>query len=286
VKVDSEPAETALLSARRSGGGWWRAACPYCLDETGKPDKRQSLGLKPSIAFFQCFKCGARGRLRAISDAVLALEAKAVDRAPVPIKAPPDEYESITDGSNWDSIFFRIPRSYLERRGVTRDIAASARIGVALDGRLAGRIIVPVLDVDECTWLGYSARDYTDKLDPRYRYPRGMARGVLLYNWAALYARTDAPLILVEGVFDALPYWPDCVASLGKPGDYHRRLLIESTRPVAVCLDGDAHEEGWALSEYLRLHGSRSGSVQLPPGADPNTVEPSWLIEEARRCIR
>jgi hypothetical protein len=285
VRVDPEPAETALSGARRSGGGWWRAACPYCLAETGKPDKRQSLGLKPSISFFQCFKCGARGRLREVPDAVLAMENRAPDPAPTPIKGPPDGYESIAEDCNWSSVFFRTPRRYLESRGVTEQIAREAKIGVALDGYLAGRIIVPVLDVDERTWLGYSARDWTNRLDPRYRYPRGMARGVLLYNWAALYVRTDEPLIFVEGVFDALPYWPDGSGGLGKPGDYHRRLLLDAERPIAVCLDGDAWEEGWALSEYLRLHGRRSGSVQLPPGADPNTVEPAWLREEARRCI-
>lgn len=288
MRVDPEPAETALANARRSGGGWWRAACPYCLDETGKPDKRQSLGIKPAIQFFQCFKCGARGRLRDVPDDVLVLEARAakLDKTPAPLPRKPQEYEPMWGDDAWDSIFLQRPLRYIKARGVTRRTCQEARIGCALDGYLAGRIIVPVLDVDESTWLGYSARDWTDKLDPRYRYPRGMARGTLLYNWAAVYRATDVPLIVVEGVFDALPFWPDAVACLGKPGDYHRRLLADSTRPIAVCLDGDAHEEGWALSEYLRLEGSRAGSVRLPPGADPNTVEPGWLRQEAIQCIQ
>lgn len=286
-RVDPELAELALGEARRSSGGWWRANCDYCLMETGKPDKRQSLGIKPSISFFMCFKCGARGRLRDVPDDVLlqeAREAKARGDAPQPIKGPPDGYEPIWDDA-WDSVFLEVPRRYLERRGVTREVAEDARIGVVCDGYLRARIVVPVLDVDERTWLGYSARDWTDKQDPRYRYPRGMARGVLLYNWAAIYRRTDVPLIFVEGVFDALPYWPDCAAGLGKPGDYHRRLLLDAQRPIAVCLDGDAHEEGWALAQYLQLNGKAAGSVKLSPGADPNTVDPIWLREEARACV-
>lgn len=286
MRVDPEAAEQALGDARRSGGGWYRAACPYCLESTGKPDRRQSLGIKPAICFFACFKCGARGRLRGVPDAVLAAERRAVDKAPPPIKGPPPGYEPLGDDDAWGSLFFEVPRRYLERRGVSQATARAAKIGVVTDGRLAGRVVVPVLDVDDQTWLGYSARDWTDKLDPRYRYPRGMARGVLLYNWSALYAQTDEPLLLVEGVFDALPYWPNASAALGKPGDYHRRLLADAARPVAVCLDGDAWEEGWVLAEYLRLQGMSTGAVRLPPGADPNTVDRDWLIEEARRCIR
>lgn len=288
MKVDPELAETALHTAKRAMSGWWRTNCPYCALETGKPDKRQSLGIKPAIAFFMCFKCGARGRLRDVPDDVLALEARQAkqDGTPIPIKGPPDGYEPLWSEEAWTSIFLETPRSYLASRGVTREIAEAARIGICASGFLNARIVVPVLDVDEKTWLGYSARDWTNKADPRYRYPRGMARGVLLYNWAALYVETDEPLIFVEGVFDALPYWPDASAGLGKPGDYHRRLLLDAKRPIAVCLDGDAHEEGWALSEYLKLYGKAAGAVRLPPGSDPNNVEHQWLREEARRCIQ
>lgn len=288
MRVDPEIAETALADARRSAGGWWRANCGYCLIETGKPDRRQSLGIKPAIAFFMCFKCGVRGRLRDVPDDVLVLEAKLAKLrgdAPPPTKEPPPGFEPIWDHEAWTSIFLETPRDYLLSRGVSRECAQEAQIGVCAQGKLAERIVVPVLDVDQRTWLGYSARDWTNKQDPRYRYPRGMARGVLLYNWAALYEVTDVPLILVEGVFDALPYWPDASASLGKPGDYHRRLLLGATRPIAVCLDGDAWEEGWALAQYLQLNDRRAGAVKLPPGSDPNTVDHGWLREEARRCV-
>ena len=286
MRVDPEPAETALANARRSHGGWWRANCPYCLFDTGKPDKRQSLGIKPAIAFFMCFKCGVRGRLRDVPDDVLVMEARHAKQQgdPQPIKGPPPGYEPIWDREAWTSVFLQDPRDYLTSRGVTRTTAHAAKVGVVMEGRLAQRIVVPVLDVDQRTWLGFSARDWTNRQDPRYRYPKGMARGVLLYNWSAIYVETDVPLVFVEGVFDALPYWPHCAASLGKPGDYHRRLLLDARRPIAVCLDGDAWEEGWALAQYLQLHDKSAGAVRLPPATDPNTVDHDWLREEAKRC--
>lgn len=287
-RVDPEPAETAMGEAVRSAGGWWRANCPYCLEETGKADRKRSLGLKPAIAFFACFKCGVRGRLRDVPDEVMLLEqklAKLRGEAPPPPVGKPDGYEPLWDDEAWTSLFLQTPREYLLSRGVSRQVAQEAGIGVVTDGKLAQRLIVPVLDVDQHTWLGFSARDWTGKQEPKYRYPRGMARGSLLYNWAAIYEETDVPLIFVEGVFDALPYWPDSSAGLGKPGDYHRRLLCGARRPIAVCLDGDAWEEGWSLAQYLQLNDRRAGAVRLPPGSDPNTVDHGWLREEARRCL-
>jgi len=284
VVIDSQPASEALFTARKSGQGWFRADCPYCLDATGKADRRQSLGIKPSIAFFMCFKCGVRGRLKDVTPTEPARKQEDEDAPPrIP---PPPFYEPLGADDAWGSIFLSDPRRYLVDRGVTQLTVAQARIGAVLEGPYSGRIIVPVLDVDEETWLGYSARDWTGQAQLRYKYPKGMRRGHVLYNQAALYRETDDPVVLVEGVFDALPYWPDAVACLGKPGDVHRYIMYEARRPIAVCLDGDAHEEGWCLSRQLRLHGVRSGSVRLPPCSDPNSVEPRWLREEARRCIQ
>jgi len=271
------------MGARRSASGWWRANCPYCLSASGKPDRRQSLGIKPKISFFMCFKCGAKGRLPdALSRSMLE---KGPDESPPPIKGPPDGYEPIWTDDVWTSLYLETPRAYLERRGVSRAIAKSSRIGIAVDGRYASRVIVPCLDLDGSTWLGFSARDWTDKQELRYRYPRGMQRAKFLYNQVALYTETDAPVIIVEGVFDALPYWPNAVACLGKPGELHERLMAEASRPIAVCLDGDSWEEGFILSEKLKLEGRQAGYVQLPPCTDPNTVDRAWLMEEAKKCI-
>jgi hypothetical protein len=114
-----------------------------------------------------------------------------------------------------------------------------------------------------------------------------MQRAKFLYNQAALYVETDAPVLIVEGVFDALPYWPHAVACLGKPGEVHRWLMTEAKRPIAVVLDGDAWEEGWGLSEWLRTEVNVPvGFVRLPPCTDPGSVDPAWLREEAKQCTR
>ncbi len=197
TKVDTELAANALIGARPSAGGWFRANCPYCVDETGKVDRRQSLGLKPSIAFFMCFKCGARGRLP--DEAPWPVTTVPVDEAPKVIKKPPG-FEPIWTDDAWTSIFLSEPRDYLMSRGVTRETCEQARIGISLEGTFAMRVIVPVFDLDGRTWLGFSARDWTNKAELRYRYPRGMQRAKFLFNQSALYVETDEPVKLMSAV--------------------------------------------------------------------------------------
>jgi DNA primase len=124
------------------------------------------------------------------------------------------------------------------------------------------------------------------KSDRAYSYPKGMNRGDVLYRGAQLWEHTDEPLIVVEGVFDALYMWPHGVALLGKASEYQMEALFESPRPVVIILDGDAWEEAYAMKLRLQLHGKKHvGHVRLPPKKDPDDMPRDWLAEEIRRAL-
>ena len=53
----------------------------------------------------------------------------------------------------------------------------------------AGRVIIPILDEDDITWLGWVGRTWYPS-DKAYTYPKGMNRGNMLYNPRALRAPT------------------------------------------------------------------------------------------------
>jgi DNA primase len=107
----------------------------------------------------------------------------------------------------------------------------------------------------------------------------------LLFNEAVLWVDTDEPVFAVEGVFDTTHVYPNAVAFLGKPLKSHILPLRAARRPVVVCLDGDAWEEGWALAMTLRHYGLRAGSIRLPARRDPNDMERVWLLEKARDSL-
>jgi DNA primase len=263
-----------------------RANCPFCPTEVGKYDTRTSLAFNVVTAWYQCWRCGTRGKLREVPEHIL-LEAQGLsDNEVKRMELPSATYELAGD----DSVSLRGARKYLRKRGISEAVWKEADLRGCTDGWLdktyfGKRIIVPVRLRAASSVVGFVARDWTNKQKLRYRYPKGMARGKFLFNQAALFVKTEEPLLIVEGVFDALPYWPNAVACLGKPSEDQREIMLEATRPLVVALDGDAHDAGWALGLWLQFQGMAASSVRLPPKSDPNDVDRQWLIDAAREAV-
>lgn len=175
-------------------------------------------------------------------------------------------------------------RRYAASRGLSQALAEELGAGAAVGSRYAGRLIVPIRDAVG-RWLGWVGRDFTGTAKQPYLYPPGMSRGEVFFNEAALGLCTDAPVAVVEGVFDAVHLWPDAVAVLGKPSGSQVQKLVNAPRPIAVVLDGDAWIEGEALAWQLRLQEQRAGSVRLPAKIDPDEIMPAVLRTAMVKCI-
>ena len=268
------------------GTGWVRTACPICERDTGRADKKQSLGLNRETAGYNCFKCGSHGKL----PTRFMLELGEWD--PTPREPPPREPVELAIGymplygEPWESVSeLSFARDYLTGRGLQQDALAEAGVGAVIAGRLGGRVIVPIPDYDnpELDWIGWVSRDATGTAERPYLYPRNMDRLGLLYNAPALWVETETPVYVVEGTLDALALWPDAVAVLGKPLDSQIALLARARRPVVVALDGDAWALGQTLAWTLRMYNQRSGAVRLPPGLDPDEI-PRDVLDRAALC--
>lgn len=275
--------EAAAAGARRTPTGWLRVNCPLCLDSTGTKDTRSSLAIDISSGRYMCWRCDSRGTIK-LDDGPRTAEA-AVSAAP-PKMEPPPGFEPLTAGRRWSTALSHVgPIRYLLSRLGNRagTLAAEVGIGVCATGKQAGRIIVPILDLDQKTWLGWVGRDWTGKSRLKYVYPPGMTR--VLFNRAAIEQPEVEYILVVEGVFDALACWSDVVACLGKPSRWQTEILKQCPHPIVVALDGDAWEEGWALAQQLRFGGRAAGAVRLPPRTDPATVPREWLHKEAIRSL-
>lgn len=259
-----------LILAAASGGrpnatGWVRVNCPLCHERKGSPDTRGSLGYLPSSGGFRCFRCDASGKVRGVD------YAPEVEREETGVDLSDREFMFSIE-QEWGAESLRAAVTYLRRRGFTKEhiFRADMHVDIRRD-----RVVVPHMHRNG-EWWGYSARTYVDGF-PKLLYPPGMDRS-MMFNEHVLFVETDTPVMVVEGCLDSVWYLPDVVACLGKPTAAHFDTLCEATRPVVVCLDGDAWEEGRALAQRLQLRGStRASYVRLPPGEDPNSIDPSWL---------
>lgn len=277
-------AEAAFAAAKfTTSTGFARSDCPFCLIRLGKQDRGACFSVHVKSGDFRCWRCSIRGFL---SREALGNPEGAIDEsdAPLPAIEQPEGFYLMGKGHpGWDAESTEPARDYLRKRGVPEQVWSDAKIGCCLSGRFQDRIVVPVLTADD-EWVGYVGRSW-QKTKKKYLNATGMESGEHLYNTGALSVYTDEPVLVMEGVFDALAYWPDAVAVLGKAKEAQFWKLIQSCRPVVVVLDGDAWEEGEMLAWRLKFEGQRAGHVRLPPTKDPDEVDRDWLRQEARNAV-
>lgn len=268
--------------AKPTHSGWYRVDCPFCFSRVGKADRKRSLGLRADTGFWHCFRCGAVGRTG--EDDLRDFPLFEVREEDPEALAPPPGFYSFASEPGRSAEVLAGGRDLLRRRGVPDAIVAEVGIGGCAGGKYAGRVVVPVR-ASTGDWVGFVARDWSGLSERKYLYPRGMQKGLVLFNERALLVETDAPAFAVEGVFDAFSVWPDGVAFLGKPTEDQIGALVAARRPIVLLLDGDAHREGWALAMRLRLAGQRSGSIRLPPRTDPDEVRNDALHVAALEAL-
>ena len=293
-KEDRESVMRAF--AGMPGRGWIRTNCPCCERKTAKPDHKASMGYNTETGGFNCFKCGTHGQL--FQDQRESLPQSAPSDAPVE-EVPPEVawgYTPLFEGPGLGSRELDGARDYYCGRavhGLSPEVGRVTGVGTSSWGILNGRIVVPFPDYEKPgAWAGWVARAYRPlapmpdgRLPPQYRYARGFKRDRYFYNSPELFVDTEKPFFVVEGALDVHALWPDAGALLGKPLAFHAALLASAYRPIAVCMDGDAWEDGWSLAMQIRFLGGRAGNIRLPPKIDPDEVERQWLDEEARRCL-
>ena len=279
-----EEIEAAVEGMRGGESGYVRVTCPACPERVGKIDLKRSVSVNLRRGWYRCWRCDWRGRLPGFDDL--------------------DTYGDDDDG--WEDIeeievekpsdFHPLPgrafalaaaRDYLDRRKIPRETIEGAGLGYALKGKSAGRIIMPIMGREFGIWLGWVGRGIRPEIRPAYWTASGMDRRRTLYNDLALDGPADGPpLIVTEGPFDALRWWPDAVACLGKPTPEHLIRLGSCGRRMIIALDGDAWRESLGVAKLLRMKGREAYALALPRGEDLDTTDTTLVREGIAFALR
>lgn len=258
------------LSQRRGGGGgnWKRANCPFCPEAAGVVDHRASLSVNPEIGVAKCFRCQTKAFAPWFET-----DSQAMPHEPSRVHVTmPDGCEPVATGPAW-------AREYLAERNIPVLVAADACVFAAtFFGR---RVIIPAHN-GAGELVGWVARS-VDGAEPKYRAAKGPWASVSVWNEPAVFADTEKPLFIVEGVFDALALWPDAVALYGKViSPAQLRLLAASPRRLVVVMDGDARMSSWAIQIQLATSGKlNTTTVMLPAKRDPADMPRAWIEDRA-----
>jgi DNA primase len=138
--------------------------------------------------------------------------------------------------------------NYLKNRGIESYDIERYDIGYCSGGDYGGRIIVPSYDVDNK--LNYFlARDFTGNAYLKYKNPP-VSKDIVVFENQIDFSE---PLVLCEGVFDAITIRRNAIALLGKniPSKLKIKMIENKVTDVYVVLDQDAMKNAMAISETL-----------------------------------
>ena len=178
----------------------------------------------------------------------------------------PKCYKPLYQHSN--SLVRKHALKYLKQRGIVQREIIRYQIGYCDDGLYQNRVIIPSYD-KEGNINYFVARDIFPDSKMKYKNPP-VSRDIIPFE---LFVSWEHPIVLCEGVFDAIAIKKNAIPLLGKvPSKKLIMKIMESgVKDIYIALDNDAKKDALKLSEFMMGYGK---NVYL---VDMDTKDPSDL---------
>ena len=178
----------------------------------------------------------------------------------------PKEYQPLYTAST-TSIVANLVKKYLHERGLNDNDFIKYGIGYATSGDYGGRVIIP--SYNKSNQLNYFiARSYDGNYF-KYKNPE-VSKDVIFFenliNW-------NTPIILCEGVFDAIAIRRNAIPILGKSisTSLYKKIITSPLTDIYIALDQDARNRALEMSQQLLNQGKRVYLIDLPD-KDPSEM--------------
>ena len=150
--------------------------------------------------------------------------------------------------------------AYLKKRGITGIDILRYSIGFCSSNGYSNRIIIPSYDADGK--LNYFiARDMFPNSKFKYKNPP-MSKDTVCFE---MFINWNEPIVLCEGVFDAISIRRNVIPLLGKfpSKTLVKRLVEKNVKQIYVALDEDAKKDAIKLSKFLMDYGIKTYMLNL-----------------------
>ena len=237
--------------------------CPFCNHH------KQKLQVNTETQKWHCWTCNSGGKK--LTSLLRKLD---VDRKTISI------IREIYGDSNWTpqqedadtKVFISLPKEfislaeepkgfnpeykhaihYLTERGITMKDIIKYNIGYCKEGLYGRRVIIPSYNSDGS--LNYFvSRSYYPEEKMKYKNPP-ISKNIICFesqvNW-------EEPIILCEGVFDAITIKRNAIPLLGKfpSKQLVEKIFMSGVDSIIISLDNDAINEALKAAEYFRKNG-------------------------------
>jgi len=258
--------------------------CPFCHNH------KRKFAVNVLKNAFHCWHCGARGR--SLITLFKKLDVSRSQLKELRSLLSDDQINNyIEEDTNTElylppgfkplwipskSIHYINAIKYLKNRGITGYDIIRYQMGYTMDGPYASRIIIPSYDSNNKLNYFLARSFYESGL--KYKNPP-VSKNVIVFenqiNW-------KMPLVLCEGVFDAIAIRRNAVPLLGKfvPRKLLKMMIKNKVKEVYVALDDDAITEAREIEQSLSQYGIDVKLVNL------DKKDPSELgFKDTWECI-
>lgn len=244
--------------------------CPFCNHR--KPKLEINMGTtEDGNNPWECWVCETKGRtIRSLlkqlktprdqAQEVLKYLPKGseIEYKQLSILELPKEFQPLWTASK-TSVIANTVRRYLYERGLTEHDFIKYNVGYATTGEYGGRIIFPSYSASN--QLNYFVARTYDGNYFKYKNPE-VSKDIIFYenliNW-------NEPIILCEGVFDAIAIRRNVIPILGKSISQSliKKLITSKVNDIYIALDRDALKKAIQYCEQFIKLGKRVYLVEL-----------------------
>ncbi len=156
---------------------------------------------------------------------------------------------------------------FVMERGLDMSDILRYNLHYCLDGLYQNRIIIPSYDSDGV--LNYFVgRDFY-KSNMKYKNPP-IPKDIIGFD---LYVDWNEPIILCEGVFDAMAIKNNSIPLFGKTilPKLYKKIVEKKVSDITICLDDDAFDDSLKITSKFMDNGIRVNFVKLQ-GKDPSDL--------------
>lgn len=264
-----------LGSYTRKTGDNYAFHCPFC----NHPKKKLEIHLVSHK--WSCWVCSAKGRkLYTLFKRVNANQeqlqqlSQYVPKTFIPTK---EEKTNISLPKQFIPLWEERPKDflwntcveYLQSRGVDMCDIQKYRLGYCEDGTYKDMIIFP--NYNRYGQLNYfTTRSFLRNSSTKFRNPphsKNVIGFELQVNW-------NLPVVIVESALDAITIGNNSIPLYGKiiPKRLKEKILTSDVSKLYVALDSDARNDAVEHCRYFMNSGIEVYLVDLPNGADPNSL--------------
>jgi DNA primase len=275
--------ESVLGKGYATSKGNYSFKCPFCTHHKPKLEVNLHTTEKKEN-FWHCWVCNARGKtIKSLFKAIKVSKDKFNDldllvvythkkEQIIEVIKLPEEFIPLSNfitENRLAQIEAKHAFKFLKSRNITQDDIVKYNIGFCKEGKYSGRVIVP--SYDNNGQLNYfTARDYTGNASNKYKNPPVLSKDIIAFE---LYINWNAPIILCEGMFDALTIKRNVIPLLGKilHDTLMKKLVQSNVDRIYIALDNDAKKDALKHVEKLISFGKEVYMVELD-GKDANEV--------------